>query len=190
MRLAGFLLATVLCIGLLQPMVVRAAEDGEPDAAWKTAHSGLQEMEIVELPVHEEAEEPLVQRSAAVDKEGYVYAMGGGTAVITATCGELSDTCTITVNVPVVDPVEQFVTRMYEVTLDRTPDEGGLATWVNGLKNHTFTGQDIAKGFIMSEELTAKNLDDAAYVDVLYKAFFDRAADAAVPVMQAALLHG
>lgn len=49
-------------------MVVRAAEDGEPDAAWKTAHSGLQEMEIVELPVHEEAEEPLVQRSAAVDE--------------------------------------------------------------------------------------------------------------------------
>lgn len=75
--------------------------------------------------------------------------------------------------------VEDFVTRMYEVTLDRTPDAEGLSTWTMGLLQGKFTGQDIAKGFIMSKELTAKNLDDGAYVDVLYQAFFGRAADAA-----------
>ena len=37
----------------------------------------------------------------------------------------------------------------------------------------------MAFGFVFSKEFQGKNLSDAAYVEYLYKAFFDRASDAA-----------
>ena len=76
-----------------------------------------------------------------------------------------------------MDGVTAFVTRLYDVCLDRAPDAAGLNDWTEQLWNHTKTGRDVAYGFVFSKEFTGKNYDDAAYVEYLYEAFFDRASD-------------
>ncbi len=76
------------------------------------------------------------------------------------------------------DPVEAFVSRMYTVVLDRDAEEAGLNNWVAALKAGTHDGAGIAKEFVLGEEFKMKNLDNSAFLDVLYKTFFDREADA------------
>jgi peptidoglycan/xylan/chitin deacetylase (PgdA/CDA1 family) len=73
--------------------------------------------------------------------------------------------------------VNAFVTRFYQQCLDRQPDAGGLAGWVNTLLNHSITGATVANGFINSPEFLSKNLSNDAYLQVMYKAFFDRGPD-------------
>lgn len=77
------------------------------------------------------------------------------------------------------DGVTAFVTRLYDVCLNRTPDEGGLGDWTTQLWEHSKSGKDVSFGFIFSEEFTNKGLNDEDYVEYLYLAFFDRAADEA-----------
>ena len=71
-----------------------------------------------------------------------------------------------------------YVSRMYTVALGRTYD-------VNGLNDHTGkylsgekSAKDIASSFIFSKEFKNKKLTDEQFVDCLYNALFDRAADA------------
>ena len=80
---------------------------------------------------------------------------------------------------PVVpsDPIEAFVTRMYQVILEREPDAGS-ATWVNGLKDGSFTGVRVADGFVLSDEMLNKDISNEDFVKILYRAFFGREADA------------
>ncbi len=73
--------------------------------------------------------------------------------------------------------VQAFVTRFYEECLDREPDSAGLAYWVDELASGDATGAEVAQGFIYSNEFQAKNVSDNTYLDVLYRAFFNRAAD-------------
>jgi peptidoglycan/xylan/chitin deacetylase (PgdA/CDA1 family) len=73
--------------------------------------------------------------------------------------------------------VNAFITRFYLQCLDRQPDAGGLAGWVNALLNHSITGAAAANGFINSPEFISKNLSNDAYLKVMYKAFFDREPD-------------
>ena len=75
------------------------------------------------------------------------------------------------------DGVSAFVTRMYQVCLDRDPDEAGLADWVNRLQSGEARGADVAYGFVFSEEFRNMNLCDSCYVDAMYHAFFGREAD-------------
>ena len=75
------------------------------------------------------------------------------------------------------EAVTNFVTRLYTVALGRTPDESGLNSWVDIISNRKSTGAQAAYGFIFSDELKDKNLDDAAYVEILYRTLFDRDAD-------------
>lgn len=72
-----------------------------------------------------------------------------------------------------------FVERMYTVALGRKSDAAGLKDWVSKLANKERDGAGIAQGFLMSKEFLGKGLDNEAYVDVLYKTFFDRAGDEA-----------
>ena len=76
-----------------------------------------------------------------------------------------------------VDPIEAFVTRMYRIILEREPDAGS-ATWVDGLKSGAFTGVRVADGFVLSEEMLNKDISNEEYVNILYRAFFGREADA------------
>ena len=72
--------------------------------------------------------------------------------------------------------IKEFVTRLYEVCLNRKPDKAGLNDWVNKLKNG-MTGAEVAHGFVFSKEFKKKNLTDSEFVTYMYKAFFDRKPD-------------
>jgi len=73
--------------------------------------------------------------------------------------------------------VNAFVTRFYATCLNRMPDAGGLASWVNGLLTGRVTGAQVANGFIFSEELLSQNLSDEKFLNVMYSAFFNRQPD-------------
>lgn len=74
--------------------------------------------------------------------------------------------------------VTEFVTRFYQLCLDRMPDEEGLSIWVGKLLSKKTTGAKVAEGFIFSQEFTAKNISNEDYVSTLYRAFFNREPDA------------
>jgi len=73
--------------------------------------------------------------------------------------------------------VEAFVTRFYQQCLNREPDPTGLADWVDGLQTGRLTGADVANGFVFSNEFVDRNVDNDTYLNILYRAFFDRAPD-------------
>ena len=73
--------------------------------------------------------------------------------------------------------VADFVTRFYQLCLDRNPDAAGLEGWTKNLLNQIQTGADVAQGFIYSPEFIAKNTSNSEYLLILYKAFFDRDPD-------------
>jgi streptogramin lyase len=75
-------------------------------------------------------------------------------------------------------PIELFVIRFYKQTLERSPDEAGLADWVKRLNSGESSGSDVAFGFVFSAEFIARNLNNTDYLAVLYKAFFAREPDA------------
>ena len=77
------------------------------------------------------------------------------------------------------DGVTGFVKRLYKVCLGRNADASGLKDWTNKLWSHTYSGRDVAYGFIFSPEFTGKNYSNAQYVEYLYEAFMGRASDAA-----------
>lgn len=75
--------------------------------------------------------------------------------------------------------VEDFVSRMYTVALDREAETEGFNDWVGQLRNHTIDGAGIANGFINSREFLNKDLSNDDFVRVLYATFFDREPDEA-----------
>lgn len=76
------------------------------------------------------------------------------------------------------EQVQEFVKRMYAVSLGREAEKDGLKYWTDQLVYHENDGAGVAKGFIISDELNNKNLDNGSYVDILYRAFFGREAEA------------
>ena len=61
--------------------------------------------------------------------------------------------------------VFQFVKRMYEIVLERTPDGKGLREWYDTLVSGTNTGADIMNGFFFSKEFLDKNHTEEEYID-------------------------
>ncbi len=74
--------------------------------------------------------------------------------------------------------LQSFVERFYVSILDRQGEATGVKYWVDELSSGTKSGADIAKGFIHSQEFANRNTTDEEYVNILYKAFFNRKADA------------
>ena len=72
----------------------------------------------------------------------------------------------------------QFLTRLYRQVLGREPDQAGLNYWLNLLANGT-TGADVVYGFFFSHEFVRSNHSNSRFLDILYSAIFNRAADAA-----------
>ena len=70
-----------------------------------------------------------------------------------------------------------FVTRMYNVVLNRKPDSTGLNNWVKKLNNHTATAADIIDGFFFSDEYKGKKKSADEMVTDCYKAMLDRSPD-------------
>lgn len=73
--------------------------------------------------------------------------------------------------------IKAFVSRMYTIVLNRDAEEEGLNYWSQELANQKQDGAALANGFINSDEFKNRGLDDSAYLEVLYKTFFDRDAD-------------
>ena len=74
--------------------------------------------------------------------------------------------------------VKAFVKRFYKEVMNREGDEGGVNYWADALLSKEKTGADVANYFALSPEFEAKNLNNDAFVRVMYKAFFNREADA------------
>lgn len=74
--------------------------------------------------------------------------------------------------------VHDFVVRLYEKALGRTPDYTGLVDWQTKLINHELTGTEVAYGFIFSpENLANTEGDNFKFVTVLYRAIMGREPD-------------
>ena len=74
--------------------------------------------------------------------------------------------------------VESFVSRFYELVLNRTTDPWGLNDWTTKLLNGERSGADVAYGFVFSDEFKDRGVSDEQYVNIMYEAFFNRSADA------------
>lgn len=75
--------------------------------------------------------------------------------------------------------VANFVARFYKLCLGRQPDAQGLNNWCSQLVSKSKTGAEVAYGFIFSKEFINAKKTNSEYVDILYKAFFNRDADSA-----------
>ena len=75
--------------------------------------------------------------------------------------------------------VTAFVSRLYRTCLNRNPDEAGLKDWITRLLNGNMQGGMVAWSFLNSKEFIARGINNSDFVDVLYKVFLNRSADAA-----------
>jgi hypothetical protein len=73
--------------------------------------------------------------------------------------------------------ITDFVARLYEICLEREPDEAGLSDWSDQLANGA-EGSLVAYGFVFSEEYKAKHTTNEMFVTMLYKTMMDREPDA------------
>ena len=73
--------------------------------------------------------------------------------------------------------VAGFVERLYSVALGRPSDPYGKADWVNRVRTEGYTGADLARGFLFSDEFLSKSMSNSEFLDVLYATFFNRPAD-------------
>lgn len=77
-----------------------------------------------------------------------------------------------------VGNIRAFVTRLYTTALSRNPDAAGADNWTYQLINRDQSATGVSRGFFFSAEYLQKNTSNAAYVEDLYRAFFNRASDA------------
>lgn len=115
--------------------------------------------------------------SVSVDSNGRVTGNIPGDATITVTTVEGGHTAACQVTVLPKDDIEGFVTRFYNVLLDRRPDQTGFAYWTDLLRSKKISGESVAHGFVFSKEFTNKKLNDADFVEYLYKSILGRASD-------------
>ena len=73
--------------------------------------------------------------------------------------------------------VDGYVNRFYTLVLNRNADSSGFNDWTNQLNTGTKAGGDIAKGFFNSQEYLNRGLDNNTFLDICYRAFFNREAD-------------
>lgn len=116
---------------------------------------------------------------ATVSSDGMVQCVMEGKAVITATTkdGGHTGSCEVTVWTR-RDPVEAFLFRMYRTCLLRLPDDVGFRYWIKEIKSGRQSGAQAAFNFFFSNEMIARNLPDAEYLERAYEAILGRASDA------------
>ena len=73
--------------------------------------------------------------------------------------------------------IRNFVERFYDTILGRTSDASGNNYWTDNLATGVLSGENIASGFINSREFQFRNTGNEEFVNILYQAFFNRAAD-------------
>lgn len=119
------------------------------------------------------------EKIATVDEKGVITAVGKGTVTITAT-PEDGSPASVVIKVKEAgqeEKVEQFVDRLYNTLLGRTPDEHS-ADHKNDLLADK-TACDVARNFVLSEEFLNMGLTNEEVVDKMYMTFLGRPADEA-----------
>jgi len=76
--------------------------------------------------------------------------------------------------VALLDPIEQFVARMYLDVLERSYDISEIHFWSSLLKNGEYTGASVAHAFFFCPEFLSKSVNNARYIELLYRAFLGR----------------
>ena len=71
-----------------------------------------------------------------------------------------------------------FIERLYNIALGRPSESYGKNYWIKKVMNEGFTGADVARGFLFSDEFLNKNMSNSKFLDTLYMTFFNRPADA------------
>lgn len=71
----------------------------------------------------------------------------------------------------------EFVTRLYNLCLQREPDENGLKYWVNRLKSGQMSAAQVVQGFFFSKEMQNLKLDHEEYVERCYEVMMNRGSD-------------
>lgn len=72
------------------------------------------------------------------------------------------------------EKVRNYVKNLYKVILGRDCSYDESSMWTDALCNDTLTAADAIWSFISSEEYTAKNTSNEAYIKMLYSALFER----------------
>ncbi len=73
--------------------------------------------------------------------------------------------------------VRDFVTRLYQVALGRTPEEEGLQDWTNRLQNGGYNAVDLVRGVMGSDEYRSKSKSNQDMVTDCYSAMLGREPD-------------
>ena len=103
------------------------------------------------------------------------YGIVHGTKITVPESGFIpSEPCTICGK---EDAVMAFVKRLYNVCLDRTPDQKGLSGKTTQLKTGKKTAKQIANSFYFSSEFKKKYPEDRDFIIRLYRGLLGRAKD-------------
>ena len=88
-------------------------------------------------------------------------------------------TITLTENRDKNEDITRFVSRCYQVFLERLPDEGGLNDWTGQVLANPYKGQNVPYGFVFSQEMNNKNHSNEMFVTLLYRGILNREPDSA-----------
>ena len=130
----------------------------------KPAVVSSQDTSIV-VPVNQE---PVVE--ASVIESSSESSVGGGSSN--------QGTTIVTPRLITGEGIEGFVNRLYVAGLERNPDEEGRQYWIN-CYNNGMKAEDIARGFMLSDEILRKNTTNEHFIKTLYEGLFNREADEA-----------
>ncbi len=75
------------------------------------------------------------------------------------------------------EKAKEFISRCYQCILGREASTAELDNWINQMTNGTKTPDQIARGFLFSNEFKGKNLNNETVVKILYKVYMNRDAD-------------
>ena len=75
------------------------------------------------------------------------------------------------------EKAKEFISRCYRVILGREASEAEVETWIGQMVNGTKSPDQIARGFLFSNEFKAKNVSSEELVKILYRVYMNREAD-------------
>ena len=77
------------------------------------------------------------------------------------------------------EKAKEFVSRCYQYILGRSASDNELAGWMAQMTNGTKTADQIARGFLFSDEFKGRNVGNLDLVKILYRVYLNRDADPA-----------
>lgn len=85
----------------------------------------------------------------------------------------------VNINAEDTNKTEEFVRGLYETILERPVADEDVAFWADKLDSGVISGADLAYTLFSSMEFELRNVDDAEYVDTLYRTLMGRPVDEA-----------